>query len=325
MFLRLKSKADPSSERRPWAPSHNYFSRLIFLISAGIISLAYFLIIATADYQIYKQNRSTRFTHFTEKLFPFPAAVVNKDVTSLARFRQEVEARRVYARKHSLAFSQSDVEHLVEGQLINKSLYAQEIQRQHITITEKDVDTSMNDIYQKIGGQNKLSSFLADNYGTNISVSDFRSWIKESLVESAIQHQILTRVHIRHILIALPENPTDAQVSAAQQKAQQVKDKITNPSQFTDIAKQYSEDVASRDKGGELGTTVRGSDGPIYSKDFENTIFSIPLNTVSDPVRSPYGWHILIVDQRDGSVNKSLKDFTQDLRSTSKIRAFIGL
>ena len=99
---------------------------------------------------------------------------------------------------------------------------------------------------------------------------------------------------------------------------------ITAISQFPAIAKQYSEDLNSRDKGGALGTTIRGDDSPVLSADFENAVFTLPINTVSDPIRSPEGWHLIMVTKRQGLVDQSLKQLTAKLRASSKIHVFIS-
>ena len=300
------------------------YSAPLILKSAVFFFALYYVTVGAADVMIYRKHRENNFTRKVETIFPFPAAVVGKDIVPLSRFRQEVSARQAYSAKHGLNSSESDIEKLVTNQLIDKTLYAQELKRQKISISEKDVDNRLETIYKQIGGQDKLAAFLNDNYGSQITLADFRVWIRESLYESAIEHQLLTQATVRHILIAVPENATDAQIEDARKKAADVKSKIADPSTFADSAKQFSEDVTSRDKGGELGTTVRGSDAPIYSKEFEDAIFSMPINQVSDPIRSKYGWHLVLVEKREGTINKSLTQFTNDLRASTKWEAFIG-
>lgn len=325
MFLQLGSKPGTPPRGTSWASRTPLVDARLLLITAAVASLAYFTAAALADNAIYRHGRKNGFTQFMERIFPYPAAVINKDVIALSRFRKEIDAREAYAVKYQQSYSEPDLQRLVVNQLMNRTLYTQELKRRKLSVTEADVDKSLDDVYKRIGGQDKLTAFLHENYGDEISLQDFRQWIRESLAESAVENQILTRASVRHILIALPENPTEAQVETARKKAVDIKAKITSPDKFGDIAKQYSEDINSRDKNGDLGSTVRGSDKPVYSEEFENAIFNQEIGVVSDPVRSPFGWHLILVDKREGSVDKSLKAFTEELRQKGKVRAFIGL
>ena len=69
------------------------------------------------------------------------------------------------------------------------------------------------------------------------------------------------------------------------------------------LARQYSDDIGSAAEG-ELGWTNPGQMVP----EFEATMAAIPLNTISDPFRSEFGWHILeVTDRRD-------KDFSSEIQ-----------
>ena len=191
-------------------------------------------------------------------------------------------------------------------------------------MSDADVNTEMQNIYSQLTGtQSDLIKFLHQNYGSEIGIPEFQTWIKESLVEAAVKQQLLEHAQVRHILIAVPASATPDEVEAARQKVLDIKAKITSLDQFGDVAKQYSEDVASADKGGELGITVRGDDSPVFSSDFENALFTLPVGTISDPVRSSYGWHIIEVESRSGTIKESLKTYTTELRS-SGVHIFLG-
>jgi len=323
-MFRRKTRPRIDLNVKPWANRVTYLDSRIVLITAIAASVVYLATVTAVDFAIYKHDTNNRFTRLVERIFPYPAVAVNRQVVPLSRFRKEVEAREYYSKQNQLNIPQKDIEHLVATQLVDKALYAQDLSNHHLTVSNKDIDASLDTIYSQIGGKDKLNSFLADKYGPDVTLTDFRQWIQESLVESAIQHNILVQVSVQHILISVPDNASADQVEAARKKALDVKSKITSVDQFGAIAKQYSEDVSSRDKDGQLGTTVRGSDSPVYSADFENAIFTMPLHQVSDPIRSPFGWHLVIVDTRTGTVDKSMKDYTQDLLNKAKWHIYIG-
>lgn len=103
-----------------------------------------------------------------------------------------------------------------------------------------------------------------------------------------------------HILIKVPPNATPAQQKAALAKAQEV-DKLAKApgADFAKLAEQYSDDLGSRNQGGELGWLQKGDTDPA----FESALFSMQKGQISDPVLSPEGYHIIdLKDVRAGQV-----------------------
>ena len=103
-----------------------------------------------------------------------------------------------------------------------------------------------------------------------------------------------------HILISVPRNATPAQQKAALAKAQQV-DKLAKApgADFAQLAKQYSDDLGSRNQGGDLGWLQKGDTDPA----FDSALFAMKKGQISDPVLSPEGYHIIdLKDVRGGQV-----------------------
>ena len=295
------------------------------LFVAAIVTVFYYLLVTSASIAIYRYNAQNIFTSGVEAIFPYPAIYIDKQTIPLSRVRLEVEARKTFTQHQGLHSTNSDIQKFVDQQLINRTLYAEAAQQHGIVVRDADVNKRMTELYQKVGGEDQFRKFLQENYGSNITTNQFRIWTKELLYEAAVQYQILTRVTIRHILISLPEAPTPEQVATAKQKALDVRAKITDLSQFSTFANQYSDDENSRDKGGALGTTLRGNDAPVLSKEFEDAIFSLPTGQLSQAIRTPQGWHLVIVDKKEGQVNESLKEYTDELRSQAHISILVGL
>ena len=295
------------------------------LWTTAITILVYIVVIASAAIAIYNHHTTNKVTRFIERLFPYPAAIVDGTVIPLSRYRIEIDTRNHYVSEHNLPTTSEETSKFVINQLIDRTLYAHAITKNGIKLDENDLTNKLQDIYNQVGGQEKLSQFLTQQYGSSASLDLFKTWMRDAATESAVQNQLLVKVTVRHILIATPENATQDQIDAAKTKAQDIKNSITDPSQFGEVAKNKSEDVASRDKGGDFGTTNRGDDAPVLSKDFEDAIFSLPVGKISDPIRSPFGWHIVIVDKRDGTIDLSKKAYTQQLIDQGHVHKMIGL
>lgn len=102
--------------------------------------------------------------------------------------------------------------------------------------------------------------------------------------------------HARHILITLPKGAPEAEEKAARSKAAEVLAQVKRaPGDFSRLAKTYSQDPGSAEKGGDLGWFGRG----MMVKPFEEAVFSLKAGGISDLVRSDFGFHIIqLVDVR---------------------------
>ncbi|MFN6960749.1 MAG: peptidylprolyl isomerase, partial [Rhodocyclaceae bacterium] len=93
-----------------------------------------------------------------------------------------------------------------------------------------------------------------------------------------------------HILIRVEKNASPEEVKAAEEKARQILAQVkANPDEFPKLAKAHSQDPGSASKGGDLGFFGRG----MMVKPFEEAVFSLQENQVSDLVRSDFGFHII--------------------------------
>lgn len=303
------------------------FSRFTFIRSFKIaisLSIAYLLTVSTTAVAIYKYDKSNSWTSAIEEIFPYPSAIVNGEVISLNRFRKEVAARNSLAQKNNIPASRLEIEKSVSNRLITRAIYSQTLRTNGIIISDADIESSLQSVYDQIGGKENLSKFLKDEYSEQITLTDFRLLTKEFLEQSALENKLLMHAKVRHILIAVPENASGDQVSEARNRAVAVKEKLTDISKFSEVTKEFSEDLATREKGGELGTSTRGQISTQFSPEFEDAVFTLPVGKLSDPIRSRHGWHLLMIDNRDGKIDKSLERFTADERAKSKIAVFIG-
>ena len=295
----------------------------VILLTSLVAVTFYYLLVLLAAHTIYHDHRN-RLSNIMEPLFPYPVAIVNRQVITLKRFRLEINARQTWANQHSLPFNQQDTEKQVMQQLVNRTLYQATLKAHNITITDTDVQAQLDKIYNQSGGQAKFQAFLKQNYGSEVDIPQFTQWTRELLAESGVQYQLLTQATVRHILFAVPSDANSDQAEKIRLKAVEVQNQIADVSKFADFAKQYSEDEASRDNGGQLGTTGRSNDLPVYSTDFENALFTLPVGQVSAPVRSQYGWHLILIEKRTGSIDESLAKYTTELRQQYQVHVWLG-
>jgi peptidyl-prolyl cis-trans isomerase D len=105
------------------------------------------------------------------------------------------------------------------------------------------------------------------------------------------------QVRARHILIrvaAAEGEEAAAAEAAARQKAERAAARIRAGEPFEKVAEELSEDPGSKASGGDLGFFARGRMVPA----FDEAAFSLEPGTLSEPVRSPYGFHVLRVEEK---------------------------
>ncbi|HEY1851052.1 MAG TPA: peptidylprolyl isomerase [Candidatus Binataceae bacterium] len=98
------------------------------------------------------------------------------------------------------------------------------------------------------------------------------------------------QVHARHILIALTPDASSAEKNAAKAKAEDILAKLKAGGDFAALAKQYSEDPGTRDKGGDLGFFGHGE----LVKPFEEVAFTLKPGQYGI-AQSQYGFHVIEV------------------------------
>ena len=98
------------------------------------------------------------------------------------------------------------------------------------------------------------------------------------------------QTHVRHILLRAREGLSEAE---ARQRLQSIRERIAGGADFAELAKQQSED-ASASKGGDLGWIAGGDTVP----EFERVMNALKDGEVSQPVQTPFGWHLVQVLER---------------------------
>jgi len=156
-----------------------------------------------------------------------------------------------------------------------------------------------------------------ENVLANAAFQDIAATTK---IDDAAEHQYYDQhkteyesVHARHILIRMKGSSvpillgkkelTDEEALA---KAQEVRAKLLAGGNFADLAKGESDDATSAKEGGDLGTFKHGQ----MIAQFDQSAFSLPIGQVSEPVKTPFGYHLIKVEGHD---NKTFDEARSDI------------
>jgi peptidyl-prolyl cis-trans isomerase D len=132
------------------------------------------------------------------------------------------------------------------------------------------------------------------------SIADSSVHISDAEIKAYFDtHQKLLKDHPGRAVVsiaALPRTVSAADTAAARAKAEALRAQIEAGASFDDVAKRESADSGSAVKGGSLGRVGRGQ----FVKPFEDAAYALKPGELSKPVLSPFGFHIIKLDERKG-------------------------
>ncbi|MET0399712.1 MAG: peptidylprolyl isomerase [Longimicrobiaceae bacterium] len=105
----------------------------------------------------------------------------------------------------------------------------------------------------------------------------------------------------RLTVAVLGKAATRGDTLASLERAERVRAELAGGADFAEVAKRESSDPGSKDNGGDLGTFSRGQMVPA----FDAAAFALPVGELSQPVLSPFGYHIIQVQERNGDQVKA--------------------
>ena len=182
-------------------------------------------------------------------------------------------------------------------QMVQQSLIDQYAKDQKVDISDADVAKKENDIKSKY----PPGQFDAILKQQGLTETDVQNILRQQLViEKAVAPQVhVTDADIKayfdknHALLDTPQQVQARHILVADEKtADDIEAKLKAGGDFAALAKQYSTDPGTKDKGGELGFFGKGQMVPA----FQNVAFATPVGKTSAPVKTPYGWHIIQVE-----------------------------
>ncbi len=125
---------------------------------------------------------------------------------------------------------------------------------------------------------------------TEINDAEARKYYQENKAQFSQPE----RIKARHILIAVEDPASADSKKAAREKAEKILARVRAGEDFAELAKKYSDDPGSREKGGDLGFFSRGQ----MIEPFEKAAFSLKVGEIAGLVESPFGYHIIKLEER---------------------------
>lgn len=224
------------------------------------------------------------------------AAKVNGQAIPLSQYQRQANQSDVALIQQGIDLNSDQGKEAVKGlhaqalaQLIDDSLVEQEAKKQNINVSTGDINDRVQQVIDDAGSQDKFNQYLKNN---QLTVQDLCEQIRANLFDEAMMARVtqnlptkVEQVHVAHILFAKKE---DADAALAKLKA---------GTDFATLAKQVSQDEATRDNGGDLGWFPR----EVMPPEFEQAAFALKPGEISGVVSTQLGLHILKLLERDSA------------------------
>ena len=242
-------------------------------------------------------------------------ALVNGVVITRAHYDKElkVHLERVSRQGRQISDEQLDTlkKDVLDG-LIEREVLYQESQKAGIKVDDQKIDDQIASIKKRFENEENFKKAL-DSMG--LTEAEVRLQIKRGLairglIDQKVAEKIVVtedetkayytgnpqffkqpeQVKASHILIKVEPTADDAAKAAARKKIEDVQQKLKSGADFAELAKEYSEGP-SGPRGGDLGYFSRGQ----MVKPFEDAVFSMQADQVSDVVETRFGYHLIKV------------------------------
>jgi peptidyl-prolyl cis-trans isomerase C len=136
--------------------------------------------------------------------------------------------------------------------------------------------------------------------------------IKKYYEENKAQLVNPTTAKVQHILIKLEDGAKPEEAAAALAKAEMIKKALNGGADFNTLAKEHSDDTETKENGGDLGYFSQQQMVP----EFSEPVFKMKTGDISSPIKSPFGYHVVKVNDRKEGKTMDLAEATPVIEST---------
>ncbi|OLO06611.1 peptidylprolyl isomerase [Salinicola sp. MH3R3-1] len=253
-------------------------------------------------------------------------AVVNDDAIMHSQLESRVAQARDQLRSNNI---QMPPEQALERQVLDRMIVEQiELQMADdakLSIDETQLNTTMRGIAKNNGMSLEAFADTLEKQGQ--SLAEVREQVRrELLVRQVQQSQVASKItvsdrevdrflaqrsensnmayHLAQILIAVPQSPTPDQVTQAQAEAQKIYQQLQDGADFQQLAVAESDDAQAL-QGGDLGWRQAAQIPTVFA----DVIPDLSKGQVSEPIRSPSGFHLVkLLDTRGGGSEQMSRD-----------------
>ncbi|MEW4069450.1 MULTISPECIES: peptidylprolyl isomerase PrsA [Bacillus] len=190
------------------------------------------------------------------------------------------------------------------GKQVLNNMVMEKVLIKNYKVEDKDVDKKFDEMKKQYGDQ--FDTLLKQQ---GIKEETIKTGVRAQLAQEKAIEKTITDKELKENY--KPEIKASHILVKDEATAKKVKEELGQGKSFEELAKQYSEDTGSKEKGGDLGYFTAGK----MVKEFEDAAYKLKKDEVSEPVKSQFGYHIIKVtdikeqkpfDEVKGDIKKDL-------------------
>lgn len=264
------------------------------------------------------------------------AKVDGKSITKgdfLKRFETKKAQMEVYYGKDFFTKKENEsyvtqIKYDVLETMINEILLVKRAEELKVVPNDKTIQDAINknieDAKKQLGGEDKFNQTLKD---LKIDLEDYKAYIKNQTIIEKLYDEVVKNVKVtddeikkyyNENIYDFTEKPNKMNVShilvKTEDEAKKVKAELEAGAKFEDVAKKYSQDPGSKDKGGNLGDVYYNDKN--YDKTFMSNAIALPQGQISAPVKTQFGYHIIKVNSKEEYKQLPLEKVKTDIEKT---------
>ncbi len=223
-------------------------------------------------------------------------------------------------------------------ELVGRELMLQEGRQRTVADLDAKVKQETDRVTAQIGGEEQLTKALAD---AGVTRDDYALRVRENLIVQDTLRAIVEEnskvsdeeiqpfydankdkfkqpptVRASHILLRVPPQAGDDAKAAKRAQIEALQARLKNGEDFAALAKEFSEDPGSKERGGDLGFFAQGRMVP----EFDLVAFALKTNEVSDIVTTQFGFHILKVTDQQPAKDLNFDEVKENIAQGLKRR-----
>ena len=235
-------------------------------------------------------------------------------LVSMAALQQHINPANDYKRFQKLQLE-------ILQSLVDQKIILEMAELDSIEVKEKDVDNALNKQIENFITQAGSKENAETSLGQSLKSFRREFWpeMRDRLISEQYQYSLLSNIktskedvfsffntykdslpmlpaliNLSHLLIVV--KPGKESKNIALETIKNLRTQILNGESFEKLAQSFSQDPGSKSKGGSLGLVKRGS----LVKEFETVAFTLEPGTISNPVETVFGYHLINVQEKQG-------------------------
>ena len=195
--------------------------------------------------------------------------------------------------------------------ILQDYIISEDLKKNEVKVEDKDYQDAIAETIESVGGEVEYLTYLnklrvekevfEQSIKSNVNYKKHLEWFNENNKASdediakyfEENKDTFAYVNAKHILVNTEE------------EANKAIERLNNGEKFEDVSNDMSIDEAAKAQGGDLGKVQKA----LFDKDFVDAAFKLEKDKVSEPVKTKFGYHVIVVTEK----HDQLEDFKEDV------------